>query len=74
MMHFLDEMPEHCLSDFKIGNNTVFHGPDGHDISRSAAQHSLGLFADSQNIGSPCLDGYNGRLTQNNALIADVNK
>ena len=61
-------------SGYQLADHTVLHGTDGHDISRGAAQHSLGLFADGQNVGGPCLDGYNGRFTQDNALITDVNK
>jgi hypothetical protein len=61
-MHPLDEVPEHRLSNLKISDDPVFHGPDGHDTPRSAAQHSFGFVAHGQNVGSSRLDGNHGRF------------
>jgi hypothetical protein len=65
---------EHRFGDFEVGNHTILHGPDGHDISRSASQHPLGFFTDGQDVGCSRLNGYNGRLPQYDSLIANIDQ
>lgn len=72
-MNLLDEMAKHRLGDLKVGDDAVFHRPDGDDIAGGAAKHALRLIAHGQNIGGPRLDGDDGRFTQHNALVTDVN-
>jgi len=40
------QLPQHRFRDFEIGDDAVFHGPNGHNIARSAPQHPLGFFSD----------------------------
>src|SRR6266850_996589 len=48
MMDLLDEVAEHRFGNFEVGDDAIFHGPNGHDVSRRATQHSFGLFAYGQ--------------------------
>jgi len=40
-VRFLNEVIEHALGDFEIGDDTVFHGLDRHDIAGRAPNISL---------------------------------
>jgi hypothetical protein len=33
-MRLLDEVVEHLLRDFEVGDHAVFHGLDGDDVAR----------------------------------------
>ena len=75
VVHLGDEMPEHGLGHFKIGDDAILHGPDGHDIARRAAQHAFGLAAHGQNLVVPPvvpLHGHHGGLTQHDAPAPDI--
>jgi hypothetical protein len=56
MMDLLDEMAEHRFGYFEICDDSVLHGPNGHDISRGSSEHSFGFFADCEDVSSACLD------------------
>src|SRR5512136_1657995 len=72
-MDLLDEMAQHRFGNLEISDDTILHGPNGHDISRRAAQHPFGFFSDSQNVGGSRLDRYDRGFPQNNAPVAHVN-
>ena len=74
MVNLLNEMPQHRFGDFEVGNDTIFHGPDGDDVARGATEHALGFFANRQHIGGSRLNGNNGRFTQYNTLVTNVNE
>ena len=44
-MYLIDEIFQHRLGVFKIGDNADFHGPDRDNIPRCTTQHAFGLFA-----------------------------
>ncbi len=50
VMHFADEVLDHLLGDFEIGDHAVAHRPDRLDIAGGAPQHHLGVVADSPNL------------------------
>ena len=72
MMNLLDEMPQHRFGDFEIGDDAVFHRPNGYDISGGASKHPLGFLADRQHVSRASLDRDNGRFSQDNSLVTDV--
>ncbi len=74
MMDSLDEVAEHRLGDFEVCDDAVFHGPDGHDISRGASEHPFGFFAHGQDVGGARLDGDHGRLPQDDPAISHINE
>src|SRR5260370_42377404 len=47
VMGLLDEVVQHLLGDFEVSDDAVFHGLDGDDVARRAAEHLLGFFADA---------------------------
>jgi len=74
-MHFANEVPEHGFGDFKVGDNAVFHGPDGDNVPRGAAQHHLGLPAYGQNfVAVPDVFAHRHHrgLAQNNPFAFDI--
>ena len=44
-MHLADEVLDHLLGDFEVGDDAVAHGADGLDVAGRAAQHHLGVVA-----------------------------
>src|SRR4029450_1138996 len=50
VLRLADEMLKHLFGDFEIGDDTVFHRADGHNIGRCAAEHILGLRANSLDV------------------------
>ncbi len=56
VMDLLDEMAEHGFGDFEVRDHAVFHGPNGHDISRRASEHPFGFIAYGKDVGSARLN------------------
>lgn len=55
VVHLVDEIPEHGLSDFKVGDNAILDRPDGGDIAWSFTKHHLGLMANRENLAHPSI-------------------
>jgi hypothetical protein len=70
----LDEVAEHRFGNLEIRDDAVFHGPNGHDISRRPSQHPFGFFADGQDGSGACLDRNDRWFTQNNSSISYINE
>ena len=67
-MRLLNEVIQHALGDFEIGDDAVFHGPDGDDVARRAAEHFLGFLADGFDFAVVLVDGDDGRLVDDDAF------
>jgi hypothetical protein len=50
VMHLADEVLDHLLGDFEVGDDAVAHRADRLDVAGRAAQHHLGLVADGQDL------------------------
>ena len=68
VVSLLNEVVEHLLGDFEVGDHAVFHGLDGHDVAGRAAQHLLGLLAHGFHFTGILVDGHDRWLVDNNAL------
>ena len=75
-MHLADEVLDHLLGDFEIGDDAVAHRTDGFDVAGRAAQHHLGVVADGEHLLLAALrnDGDDGRLVQHDAPALDVDE
>ncbi len=73
-VRLLNEVIQHLLGDFEIGDHAVFHGLDGDDIAGRAAQHFLGLFADSLHFSGVLVDGDDGWLVNDNPFAFGENE
>ena len=67
-VRFLNEVIQHALGDFEIGDDAVFHRLDGDDIAGSAPQHILGFLADGYHLAVVLVDGDDGGLVDNDPL------
>ncbi len=76
VMHLADELLDHFLGDFEIGDDAVAHRADGLHVARRAAQHHLGFVADREHLLLAAFvdDGDDRRLIQNDAAALDVNQ
>ena len=74
LVHLLDEVPQHLFADVEIGDDAVLQRPDGADVIRRAADHSLGLGADGQRAAVFHVDGHDGRLVEHDATAAHVDE
>ena len=68
VVRLLDEVIQHLLGDFEVGDHAVFHRLDGHDVAGSAAQHVLGFLAYRFHLTGVFVDGHDRGLVDNNAL------
>lgn len=74
---FSDEVAQHGLGDFKIRDDSVFHGTDGHDVARGAPQHHLGLLAHGQHLlarAGILAHRHHTGLAEHDALALDINQ
>ena len=46
-MRLLNEVIQHLLGDFEVGDHTVLQRANGNDVSRRPPQHVFGFFPDS---------------------------
>ena len=70
-----NEVPKHCFRHFKIRDDAILHGTDGHDIARCTAKHPLGFAAHGQHLVVAAIvafDRDHGRFPQNDTLALDV--
>ena len=74
VMNLLDEMPQHGLGDFEVGDHAVFHRADSHDVAGRAAQHPFGFVADGEHVGRARLDGHHRRFAQDDSTIPHIDE
>src|SRR2546426_9007951 len=74
MVHLLNEVAEHRLSDLEIGDHAILHRSYGHDIARRATQHAFRFFSDREHIGRSGLNGHHRWFTQHDSLVSYVNQ
>ena len=67
-MRLLDEVVQHLLGDFEVGDDAILHRLDGHDVARRAAQHLLGFFAHGLDFSGVLVDGHDGGLVHHKAF------
>jgi len=73
-VHLADEVAQHRLGDVEVGDDAVLHRADGGDVARGAAEHSLSLVADGADLARDGIEGDDGRLAEDDALVFDVNE
>ena len=73
-MNFADEMLDHFLRDFEIGDHAVPERPNRLNIAGRTAEHALCLDTDSQDALIVLVDGDNGGLANDDALAAHGDK
>ena len=74
VVHLRDEMPQHRLGHFEVGDDAVLQRTDGDDIGRRAAEHAFRLVADGEHFVRAGLHRHDRRLAQDDALILDVDE
>ncbi len=74
VVRLLDEIVEHLLGDFEVGDDAIFHGLDSHDVAGRAAQHLFGLFADGLDLARVLVDGDDRGLIHHDALAPCVDQ
>src|ERR1700684_1234446 len=70
VMSFLNKIREHLFGNLEVGDHTVFHGLDGHDVSGGSSQHFPRFTPDGDNFSTIFIDGDDGRLVYDNPLSA----
>ena len=67
-VRLLNEVVQHALGDFEVGNDAVLHGFDGDDIAGGAPQHLFRLLANRLHLASVFVDGDDGGFVDNDSL------
>ena len=70
VVRLLNEIGEHLLGDFEIGDHAVFHGLDRDHVAGRAAEHFLRFAADGHHFAAVFVDGDDGRLVDDDAFSA----
>jgi hypothetical protein len=76
VVNLRDEMLDHRLGDFEIGDDAVAQRPDRLDVAGRAAEHHLGLFANREHLALAALRGQRDdrRLVQHDASALHINQ
>ncbi len=74
VVRLLDEVVQHLLGDFEVGDHAVLHRLDGHDVAGRAPQHLLGFFAHGFHFAGVFVDGDNRGLIDDDALAGRVDQ
>jgi hypothetical protein len=67
-----NEIAEHLLGGFEVGNHAVAHRLDGGDVAGGTPEHLLGVVADRLDLIVRIVDGDDGRFAEHDALPARV--
>src|SRR4051794_3950936 len=73
-MRLADEMLDHFLGDFEVGDHARAKRPDRAQVVRRLAHHQLRVVADRTHLAHAVLEleSDDGRLAGDNALTADI--
>ena len=76
VVNLADEVLDHLLGDFEVGDDAVPEWPDGADVTGRAAEHLLGLLADRQDLlfALHFGDGHDRGLVQDDASALDIDQ
>ena len=74
VVRLLDEIVQHLLGNFEVGDHSVFHWLDSDDVTRRAAQHLFRFFAYGLYLAGVLVDGDNGGLVDHDALAPRVHQ
>jgi len=75
-MHLRDEVLDHRLGDFEVGDDAVAQRTDRLDVARRSAEHHLGLFAHGEDLSLAALRGqsHDGRFVENDAPTLHIDQ
>lgn len=68
-VRLLDEVVQHPLRDFEVGDDAVFHRTNGDNVPRRAAKHLLGFFADRFDLSIVLVNRDDRRFVDDDALV-----
>ena len=74
VVRLLNEIVQHLLGDFEVGDHAVFHGLDGDDVAGRAAQHLFRFLAHGLHFACVLVDGDDGGLIDHDALALGVHQ
>ena len=69
-----DEIADHRLRDVEVRNHAGLHRTDGHDVSRRATEHPLGLVAHGEHALRALFNGDDARFPQHDAAVLHVHE
>src|ERR1043166_6050054 len=71
-VRFLDEILDHLLRHFEVGDDAVLHRTDGDDVARRAAEHFFRFLPDRFDVVVELVDGDDRRLAHDDAFVLRV--
>ena len=74
VVRLLNEVVQHFLGHFKVGDHTIFHGFDRDNVARSATQHLFGFFAHGFHFRGVLVDGHDRGLIHDDSFAARVHQ
>ncbi len=67
-------MLQHLFRNLEIGNDAVFHRPNGDDVAGRAAEHLFSIAADGLDLIRYLVDRDDRRLADDDAAALGINK
>ena len=74
IVHLADKVPEHGFGHLEVRDHAVLKRTNGHNVARSAAQHTFGLVADGEHFVRAVLNGNYGGFAEHDAVILDIDE
>jgi hypothetical protein len=74
VVRLLDEVVQHFFRYLEVGNHTVLHWLNSHNVARRPAQHLFGFFAYGLNFAGVFVDRHDGGLIYHNALAFGIHQ
>ena len=74
VVRLLNEVIQHLLGDFEVGDDAVLHRLDGDDVPGRSAEHLFRFLADRFHLVGVLVDGDDGRLVHHDALAARIDQ
>src|SRR5476651_1412111 len=76
IVHLRDEVLDHRLGYFEVGDDAVAQRADRLDVARGTTQHHLGFFADREDLALPALrrERHDRGFVQDDAATLDVDQ
>ena len=74
VVRFLNEVIQHALRHFEIGDDAIFHRADRNDVTGRAAEHLLRFFADCFHLAGVLVERDNGGLVDHDPFSLGKNE
>ncbi len=74
LIHFFDEMAQHCFSDLEIRDHPIFERTDCDDVARSPPEHAFCIIPNGEDFIGAGPDCHHRRLAKDDSVVFYVDE